>query len=278
MSVFFLINCGEGTQINLRKYKIKFTRINHIFISHLHGDHIYGLPGLISSFNLLGRKADLHIFAPPELEKSLNNYLFSIEKNINFKIIYHHTQANKKELIFEDKQVEIFTFPLIHRIHTTGFLFKEKQQKRRLIKEKIELFNVPVKLRENIKNGDDFIDNNGNVIKNNLLTTPPPIPRSYAFCSDTAFNPKIAEYIKNVDLLYHEATFAEKLKLRAKETKHSTAKEAAKIAKLANAKKLLIGHFSSRYSDVSTLEHEAREIFPNPYAVNDGDIFKCIKK
>ena len=273
---FFLIDCGEGTQIQLRKYKIKFTRINHIFISHLHGDHIYGLPGLISSFNLLGRKADLHIFAPEGFEDVLKNYLYYFEKNIQFDIIFHNTQAKEKQVIFEDSQVKVYSFPLKHRVPTTGFLFEEQLQKRRLIKEKLELFDVPVRLREAIKNGEDFVQEDGTVIKNELLTTPPPQPHSYAFCSDTAYSPKTSEYVKNVDLLYHEATFADKMRPRAKETLHSTSSDAAKVAKQANAGKLLIGHFSSRYSDVSELENEARKIFPETYAVNDGDIFEIV--
>ncbi len=270
---FFLIDCGEGTQIQLRKNKIKFTRINHIFISHLHGDHFYGLPGLISTFNLLGRKADLHIFAPKELEQNLMPFLNSFEHNISFNIIFHSTQNKEKQLIFENNQVEVFSFPLDHRIATTGFLFKEKQQKRRLIKEKIEFYGIPIKDREKIKDGNNFILPDGQVIKNELLTTSPPVPRSYAFCSDTAYNKKTSEYVKNVDLLYHEATFLEKMKIRAKETKHSTAKEAALVAKEANAKQLLIGHFSSRYNDTKELEDEAKQIFENTTAVNDGDVF-----
>ena len=269
----FLIDCGEGTQIQLRRYKIKFSKINHIFISHLHGDHIYGLPGLISTFNLLGRKKSLNIYCHSRFEKILSTLLNSLEGHINFKIVYHYTDTKEKILIFENKIVTVEAFPLKHKVPTTGFLFKEKQQLPTLRRDKLEYYNIPIALRKDIKEGSDYTTPDSKIIPNSELTKKAEIPRSYAFCSDTQYSSKTAEYIKNVDLLYHEATFLEKMKVRAKETMHSTAKEAATVAKEANAKTLLIGHYSSRYNKTTEHINEAKPIFNNVFAVEDGFTF-----
>ena len=266
----YLIDCGEGTQIQLRRYKVKFSKINHIFISHLHGDHIYGLPGLISTFNLLGRKTDLNIYCNSKFEKILNNLLNSIEGYLNFKIIYHYTDTKEKKLIFENKILKIEAFPLKHKIPTTGFLFTEKQKLPTLIKEKLEFYNIPLSVRQSIKEGNDFIKPDGTKISYTELTKKANSPRSYAFCSDTKYSKITSEYVKNVDLLYHEATFLENMQNRAKETMHSTAKDAANVAKEANAKNWLIGHFSSRYNRTNEHINEAKPIFNNVYAVEDG--------
>ncbi len=266
----FLIDCGEGTQIQLRRYKIKFSKINHIFISHLHGDHIYGLPGLISTFNLLGRKKSLHIYCHSSFENILSMFLNSIERHLNYEIIYHYTDTKDKKLIFENKIVTVEAFPLKHKLTTTGFLFKEKQQLPTLRKDKLEFYNVPIALRKAIKEGNDFITKDSKIIPNREFTKEKKRPRSYAFCSDTQYSPKTAEYVKNVDLLYHEATFLEDMKTRAKETMHSTAKDAATVAKQANVKTLLLGHYSSRYNFTKKHIAEAKEIFENVYAVEDG--------
>ena len=266
----FLIDCGEGTQIQLRRFKIKFSKINHIFISHLHGDHIYGLPGLISTFSLLGRKKNLHIYCHSSFEKILSTLLNSLEKHLNYKIIYHHTDTKDKKLIFENKIITVEAFPLKHKLPTTGFLFKEKQQLPSLRKDKLEFYNVPIALRKGIKEGDNFTTEEGELIHNSELTKELIPPRSFAFCSDTLYSEKTANYIKNVDLLYHEATFLENMKSRAKETMHSTAKDAAKVAVEANAKTLLIGHYSSRYNKTNKHIAEAKEVFENVFAVEDG--------
>ena len=266
----FLIDCGEGTQIQLRRFKIKFSKINHIFISHLHGDHIYGLPGLISTFSLLGRKKSLHIYCNSSFEKILSTLLNSLEGHLNYKIIYHYTDTKDKKIIFENKIVTVEAFPLKHKLATTGFLFKEKQQLPTLRKDKLEFYNVPIALRKGIKEGNDYTDDEGKTIQNSKLTKDIIAPRSYAFCSDTQYSTKTADYVKNVDLLYHEATFLEDMKSRAKETMHSTAKDAAIVAKEANAKTLLIGHYSSRYNKTNKHITEAKEVFENVFAVEDG--------
>ncbi len=268
---FFLIDCGEATQIQLRKYKIHFSKINHIFISHLHGDHYYGLLGLISSFSLLGRSNDLHIFAHKELDEFINFHFKNYE--LGFNLVFHPIQNNFAGLLFEDKQLMISTFPLKHRIASNGFLFKEKQKEKNLIKEMVQYHQLSIKDILKIKQGEDFIDNDGKVIPNKNLTHPSFLPRSYAFCSDTAFEPAIVKYIEGVDLLYHESTFAENMAKRAEETGHSTAQQAAMIAEMAKAKKLLLGHFSARYKDLSVFESEASEIFQNTTNVAEGQTY-----
>jgi len=268
---FFLIDCGEATQIQLRKYKIHFSKINHIFISHLHGDHYYGLLGLISSFSLLGRSNDLHIFAHKELDEFINFHFKNYE--LGFNLVFHPIQNNFAGLLFEDKQLMISTFPLKHRIASNGFLFKEKQKEKNLIKEMVQYHQLSIKDILKIKQGEDFIDNDGKVIPNKNLTHLSFLPRSYAFCSDTAFEPAIVKYIEGVDLLYHESTFAENMAKRAEETGHSTAQQAAMIAEMAKAKKLLLGHFSARYKDLSVFESEASEIFQNTTNVTEGQTY-----
>jgi ribonuclease Z len=267
-----LIDCGEGTQLQLRNNRIKFSRINNIFISHLHGDHVFGLIGLISTFGLLGRTNDLHIYAHSDLEKILQPQTDYFCKDINFDVIFHYLNTKEPELIYEDKNVEVTSFPLKHRIPTCGFLFREKPKEPNIRKEAILKYNLGIADIVKIKKGEPLYIDNEPVAEKELLI-PPPSPRSYAFCSDTGYNPKMVPVIKNVDLLYHEATFAEEHSDLAKKTTHSTAKQAATIAKDANAKKLLLGHFSSRYDDLSILENEAREIFPETYIVNDGEVW-----
>ncbi len=268
---FFLIDCGEGTQIQLRKYKAKFSKINRVFISHLHGDHYFGLFGLLSSLSLLGRTNDFHIHAHKELEKMLT-FQFKYYQ-LGFKVVFHSLPEKSVEIIYEDKQISVTTFPLRHGIASNGFLFKEKVKERNIKKEFIDYYNLTIKDIVKIKNGEDFMDKEGNVIPNRRLTFPPFKQRSYAFCSDTAYEPSIVSVIKGVDLLYHESTFAEDMKQRAKETYHSTAKQAAEIAKKAEVGKLLLGHFSARYKELDAFEKEALEIFPNTSNVIEGQTY-----
>jgi len=267
---FFLIDCGEGTQLQLRKYKAKLGRLNHIFITHLHGDHVFGLPGLISSLNLLGRTSDLHIYAHPYLKNILKQYMSFFFERLDFTIIYHPLNLSSSELIMDDGKIEVYSFPLKHRIPTCGFLFKEKPRLRNIKKDMIEFYKISLREIVSIKQGKDFTDEDGNVIPNARLTIDPPPTKSYAFCSDTAYYTEIVPIIKNVELLYHEATFSESDKDRAIETFHSTASDAATIAKLADAKKLIIGHFSARYKETAPLLEEARKIFPNTEEAIDG--------
>lgn len=271
---FFLIDCGEGTQIQLRRQKIGFSKIKHIFISHLHGDHYYGLIGLISTLNLLGLKTDLHIYSPSELKDLLQPQLDFLKGGMNLNLTFHPLNFKKQQLIYADKRVEIFSFPVKHSISTCGFLFKEIEKQRNMRKEAIEYYQIPIAQIKEIKAGADFVSDEGKIIANELLTTSPPAPRSYAFCTDTAFHPPLAEIVKDVDLLYHEATFLEEMRDFAKRTRHSTAIDAATIAKMAGAKKLIIGHFSSRFHDIKLFENEAKTVFENTEAAKEGKTYK----
>jgi len=270
----FLIDCGEGTQIQLRKFGFRMGRINHIFISHLHGDHIYGLPGLISSLALFGKKGELHIYAHSDLQQMMEGMMKFMNEVTDLKVKYHPLNFKKRSVIFEDKRIRITSFPLKHRISCCGFLFQELPSDRHLDMQAVEKYGIPLSQRQNIKKGADWILEDGTVVLNSEITLPPDAARAYAFCTDTIFRKETAEMVQGVDLLYHEATFAADLTELARKTFHATSVQAAEVAKLANVKKLLIGHFSSRYKDVSSLVEESRILFPETYAVNDGDCFE----
>ncbi len=259
--------------MQLRNYRIRLGKINHIFISHLHGDHTFGLFGLLSSYNLLGRAEPLHIYGPDLLEEMLLDHLRYFQNDLGYDLVFHRIQCRRTSLIYEDKNIEVRSLPLIHRIPTCGFLFREKARERNILKEKITEFNIPIRQIVQIKKGADLVLNDGTVIPNKDLTLPPPDPRSYAYCSDTRPNEAMVPLIKNVDILYHETTFLDQDAKLAHETFHSTSKQAAELAAKAGAGRLLIGHFSSRYKDLSEFESEARQIFPDTIAVNDGDVF-----
>jgi ribonuclease Z len=273
---FFLLDCAEGTQLQLRKNKLKVQRINHIFISHLHGDHFFGLIGLISTMHLLGRNKDLHIYGPPQLEEILQLQLDASETELIYPLIFHPIQAEKREVIYEDEKLKVSTIPLKHRIPTCGFLFQEKQGKRKLKKEKIKKLNIAPEQFLQIKDGADFIDTGGTIIKNIELTNDPDPIRSYAYCSDTAYFEDIIPLIKGADLLYHETTFMDDRAQAATDKFHSTTIEAATIAKKAGVKKLIIGHFSNRYDNPEILQNEARTIFPNTETATDGKVFEIL--
>ncbi len=267
---FFLIDCGEGTQIQLRRYKKKIARINHIFISHLHGDHVFGLFGLISTLSMLGRKNALNIYANPKLEEILKSHFNFFQDDIQYPIIYHSFGNKKPQLLYEDEKLEISTIPLKHRIPCVGFIFREKTKPLNVIKEYISFYNLGIKDIINIKNGQDYITEEGKIIPNKKLTSPPTPPKIYAFCTDTKYSESIIPFIENADLLFHETTFLEKDEKLAKKTYHSTTKQAAKIAQLAKVKKLIIGHFSSRYKDDSQFLKETSTIFENTIMAEDG--------
>ncbi|WP_417431722.1 ribonuclease Z [Halpernia sp.] len=259
----FLIDCGEGTQVQLRKAKVRFSKINHIFISHLHGDHCFGLPGLIASFRLLGRDKPLNVYGPEGIKEMLETIFRITETYRGFEIIYHELNKNYSEKIYEDNRVEVFTIPLNHRIYCNGYIFKEKEKERHLNMSEISKYSeIETCDYQNIKNGKDFELSDGYVLKNEKLTTEPSPPISYAFCSDTRYLEDVIPIIKNVNVLYHESTFLHNLKEMADYTGHTTAFEAAQIAKAANVKKLILGHFSNRYGDLSVFTDEARQIFP----------------
>ncbi len=274
---FFLIDCGEGTQIQIRRQKIGFGKIKHIFISHLHGDHYYGLIGLISTLNLLGLQNDIHIYSASELKNLIQPQLDFIKGDMQFKIIFHPLNFKKPQKIYSDKRVEVFSFPLKHSVPVCGFLFKEIQKQANIKKEYVKKFNIPVVQIKAIKAGADFQTEEGKTISNSELTIPPAPPRSYAFCTDTALYPPAAEFIKGADLLYHESTFTEELRDWADRTNHSTALDAAKMAKMAQVKKLLLGHFSNRYKDESVFTEEAKTIFKNAESVVEGQTYKIEK-
>ena len=267
---FFLIDCGEGTQVRFKEYKLNFQRINHIFISHLHGDHYFGLIGLISSMHLLGRNKDLHIYAHQELKAIIDLQLLASNTELNYPLFFHPIAETDEQVLYEDEKISISNVILNHTIKCSGFIFKEKKSKRKIINEKIEQYNIPFDKYNGIKEGADWIADSGEIIKNNEMTVENSLAHSYAFCTDTIYSEALIEKIKEVDLLYHEATFKKDLADRAKATGHSTAYEAATIAKKSAVKNLLIGHFSQRYKNLDELLIEAKATFKNTYLAKSG--------
>ena len=271
---YFLIDCGEATQIQLRRFKAKFQSIDHIFISHLHGDHFFGLPGLLSSMHLLGRKQDLNIYCPKELKGIIDIISSVSQTHLNYQINWIYTNDEGLNLIFEDAKVEVYSFPLKHRIFCTGFLFREKPLPRKIDKYKLEKFNISTADIYLLRSGKDVINQQGELIKNSEVTIDPPKERAYAYCSDTIFDRTLVAYIKEVNILYHESTFLEDNLERAKKTYHSSASQAAEIAKLAGVEQLLLGHFSARYRDLNGFLTEAKPIFENCVLATDGKKIK----
>nr|WP_315140385.1 ribonuclease Z [uncultured Flavobacterium sp.] len=271
---YFLIDCGEGTQVQLRKNKVKFTKISHIFISHLHGDHFYGLIGLISSFSLLSRVTDLHIYGPKGLKEIIQLQLKLSHSWTNYEIHFHELDSNESELIFEDEKVTVHTIPLKHRVYTNGFLFLEKEGDRKLNINAIQELAIDVCYYKKIKKGGNLTLENGQVIENEQLTFSGEPTKSYAFCSDTAYTESIIPLVQEVDLLYHESTFLESESQLAAKTMHSTAIQAATIASKANVKSLLLGHYSTRYESISSFKEEALTVFSNVQLADDGKSFE----
>ncbi len=269
-----LIDCGEGTQMQIRKYGVKFQRINHILISHLHGDHFFGLVGLISTMHLMGRDKGLSIYGPEELEQILRLQLEVGAAKLDFEINFVKLNGKDSGVIFEDKLIEISYFPLKHRIPTNGFVIREKVKERRLNPLKIEGSGLQFEHMHRLKKGEDILLENGKTFKNTKYTLDPHPSLSYAYCSDTAYAEKIVPYIQGVSLLYHEATFVEKDIERARATFHSTARQAAEIAKKAGVGKLLVGHLSARYDSTSDHLHEAMQVFENSEVVEDGRTYQ----
>ncbi|WP_369753862.1 ribonuclease Z [Flavobacterium sp. WC2409] len=269
----FLIDCGEGTQVQLRKNKIKFSKINHIFISHLHGDHFFGLIGIVSTFTLLGRTTDLHIYGPKGIKEIILLQLRLANSWTNYNLYFHELESNESEVIFEDEKVIVKTIPLKHRIYTNGFLFQEKPDKRKLNIDTVKSFEIEECYYQNIKNGKNIVLDDGRIIENNKLTFDPLPTKNYAFCSDTVYDESIVSLIKNVDVLYHESTFLESEDTLARKTMHSTAKEAASIALKANVKQLVLGHYSTRYENIKLFKEEAETIFPEVVLADDGVVF-----
>ena len=268
----FMIDCGEGTQLQMRRYKARMSKLHSLFISHLHGDHIFGLPGLLSSLSMLGRTNELNLYAHREIDFLLNPLLGYLGKFISFKINLIPLNPVGVELLFENSAMKVTSFPLKHRIATNGFLFEEKASPRHIIREMIDFYGIPIKQINLIKQGADHITSDGTVVRNELLTLPGKAVKRYAYCSDTAYAPEIIPHIEGVDLLYHEATFAESELSRAGETYHSTARQAAEIARDAHVKKLVIGHYSSRYNELETLLSEAMAVFPDTELADEGKV------
>jgi ribonuclease Z len=270
----FLIDCGEGTQMQLRKARIRFAKINHIFISHLHGDHVFGLYGLLSTFSLMGRENPIHLYAPANYDRILRSHLADFDINLSFEINFIPLSGNNPVNVLDDKYITVTSFPLKHRVPAFGFLFREKISDRNIIREYIDKYQIPLVRIPAIKKGEDFITQDGTIMKNEEITLPPPEPLSYAYCSDTRYFKRLAHFVKDVNVLYHEATFDMSKSDLAKMTGHSTTTDAAKSALDANARTLIIGHFSSRYKDIDTLVQEARTIFPQTYAAIDGKTYE----
>lgn len=266
----FLIDCGEGTQVQLRKNKIKFSKINHIFISHLHGDHCFGLIGVVTTFAMLGRETDLHIYGPKGIKELIITQLRITGSYTSYNLYFHELESSESELIYEDDKVTVRTIPLKHRVYTNGYLFEEKPHERKLNIDKVNHYNVDKCYYQNIKNGKDVLLDSGEFVRNAELSFDPDPSKSYAYCSDTIYKEDIIPIIKNVDALYHESTFLEQEARFTERTMHSTAKEAARIALKANVKNLILGHFSTRYSTTEDFKKEAQTIFEKVELADDG--------
>jgi ribonuclease Z len=270
----FLIDCGEGTQVQLRKNKLKFSKINHVFISHLHGDHFFGLIGLISTFALLGRITDLHIYGPKGIKEIIDLQLKLSNSWTNYQLFFHELESKESEIVYEDDKVIVKTIPLKHRVYTNGFLFQEKIGERRLDLNAVHDYEIDTCYYQNIKNGRDITLEDGRIIENAKLTFDPIPALSYAFCSDTKYSEDIIHLIENVTVLYHESTFLQSEEALASKTMHSTAKEAAKIALKANVKQLILGHYSTRYDSIDLFKNEAETIFKEVVLADDGKSFE----
>ena len=268
----YMIDCGEGTQVQMRRMRVRFGRLAHIFISHLHGDHCFGLPGLISTLGMLGRTGELVVHGPKEVETYLRPVMDLFCRGMEFEVRFNPVDTRSHSLVMEDRSLSVYSIPLKHRIPTCGYLFAEKPKEAHIIREMTDFYQVPVRCMKDIKQGQDYVTPEGEVVPNSRLTRPAAPPKRYAFCSDTAYNRSIIPIIEGADLLYHEATFAECDLARAKETFHSTARQAAEIARDAHVKRLVIGHYSASYEDLSELHREAEAVFPGTILGNEGTV------
>ena len=269
----FMIDCGEGTQLQLRRSKIRFTKLGHVFISHLHGDHCFGLIGMISTFGMLGRTAPLHIFAHSALRNILQQQIDFFCQGLEYEVVIHDIDPSVNKVIYEDRSLTVETIPLEHRIPCCGFLFREKQPLPHIRRDMIDMYGIPLSQINNIKNGLGWTTPEGEFIPSERLTTPADPARSYAYCSDTTFKPDIADIIKGVDMVFHESTYSSEDTTRARKHFHSTASEAATVAKRAQAGHLILGHYSARYDNEAKMLEEARAIFPNTDLAAEGMVF-----
>lgn len=270
----FMIDCGEGTQRQLLASRVKISRLNNIFISHLHGDHCFGLIGLISSLGMFNRTADLFIHSHPSLQAIIEPMIATFCNDLTYKVVFEPFSPSKSEVIYEDRSLTVTTIPLKHKLPTAGFLFSEKERERNIKREMIDFYKIPLAQIPLIKRGADFVNDDGVVVPNVRLTVDPIPPKKFAYCSDTLCSERILPLIESVDCLYHEATFLHSDLARAKSTMHTTALQAATIASKANVKKLVLGHFSARYEDFQPFLHEASSVFPNTILASDGDLIE----
>ena len=267
---FFLIDCGEGVQTQMQKMGLSMMNIGHIFISHNHGDHVFGLPGLVGTMDLLGRTAELHIHGPLQVGDFIDFLLKTFYTDIGYKLIFHPVDVHQHTLVYEDRSITVYSIPLQHRLPTCGYLFKEKPGLPHIRREMIDAFNIPVSQINNIKAGASWTIEDGTIIPHERLTTPAKPPRSYAYCSDTVYLPHLKDILHGVTLLYHEATYMHERALRAELTRHTTALQAATLARDAKVEKLCVGHFSASLKDENALLHEAQSVFPNTILANEG--------
>lgn len=272
---FFMIDCAEGTQLQLRKLRVPFTKIQAIFISHIHGDHCFGLIGMISTFGLLGRTAPLHVYAPKALEKMLEMQIQMFCNDLGYEVVFHAVDTKENKVIYDDRSLTVETVPLCHRVPCAGYIFREKPTLPHIRRDMIDFYQIPLSQINNIKAGADWTTPEGTVIENSRLVTPAEPPRSYAYCSDTAYLPNLHEMLKGVTTLYHESTYAEDMIDNAVKYCHSTARQAAMVAKAAGVSRLLLGHYSSRYTNEEILLNEAREIFSNSFLTNELQVIDC---
>ncbi len=270
----FLIDCGEGTQVQLRKQKIKFSKINHIFISHLHGDHFFGLVGLIATFMLLNRTTDLHVYGPKGIKEIVLMQLRYGNSYTGYQLYFHELTTKTPAVVYEDDKVVVTSFPVTHRVYTNGFLFREKNNARKLNMPQLEAYGIESLYYQKVKMGGDVTLENGITIPNAALSFDPQEACSYAFCADTCYDEQIANYVKGTTAIYHESTFLESELHLAERTQHSTAKQAATIAKLADVKALILGHFSTRYENLNAFKEEAQTIFEPVFLADDGRVFE----
>lgn len=272
---FFMIDCAEGTQLQLRKLRVPFTKIQAIFISHIHGDHCFGLIGMISTFGLLGRTAPLHVYAPKALEKMLEMQIQMFCNDLGYEVVFHAVDTKENKVIYDDRSLTVETVPLCHRVPCAGYIFREKPTLPHIRRDMIDFYQIPLSQINNIKAGADWTTPDGTLIENSRLVTPAEPPRSYAYCSDTAYLPNLHEMLKGVTTLYHESTYAEDMIDNAVKYCHSTARQAAMVAKAAGVSRLLLGHYSSRYTNEEILLNEAREIFSNSFLTNELQVIDC---
>ena len=269
-----MLDCAEGTQMQLRRCRVRFTKLSHVFITHLHGDHCFGLIGMISTFGLLGRTARLHVHAPQALGPELERQIQFFTHDLDFEVVFHPVDTTVRQVVYDDRSIQVESIPLEHRVPCCGYLIQEKPTWPHIRRDVIDAYGVPLSQVGNIKNGADFVTPDGEVIPNSRLVVPADAPRSYAYISDTRYMPGLANQLKDVNVLYHESTYGDDHLPQSEKYFHSTARQAATVARDAGVGRLLLGHYSSRYEDERVLLNEAQEVFSNVSLTNEMDVFE----